>query len=134
MRDTYARAWSTIGIVVVVIAILALIGCVSWEPANGAWYTFTNRTRVPVTLLVEDAQRDVVRDGTSVRVSRIWNRGVILPGKSQFFQWPWQAGRGRWSVVVGPDTTFSPWVNVWEPMQTWVEILSNTFSVRTEAR
>lgn len=116
------------------ISLILLAGCVSWEPSNGAMYTFTNRTRVSVELLLEDAPRDVVRDGVSVRVTRLYPRGAIAPGKSHFLQWPFAAERGRWSVVVNGDTTRSPWVDVWKPRQTWVEILESGFSVRTEAR
>lgn len=116
------------------IALLLLGACIGFQPANGAYFTFTNRTPVPVRLILEDAQREVERDGRMVRMTRLYDRGVIQPGKSQYFQWPFVADRGRWSIVSAGDTTRSPWVEPWVPMQWWVEILDRTFQVRTEAR
>lgn len=117
-----------------VVALLLLGACVSLQPSNGGYFTVTNRTAAPVQLLLEDEERQVERDGLWVRVTRVYPRGTIAPGKSQYFQWPFAADRGRWSVVAGADTTRSPWVLPWKKMQWWVEILAHGFQVRSEDR
>lgn len=119
------------------IALLALTACTGMGvglPSNKAFFHVTNSTGQTVRLLLEDTPRDVVREGMSVRVTRVYDRGVIEAGKTQFFQWPFAAETGRISVVVGSDTTRSPWVLPWEK-RTWRwTIHPDVFSVTSEDR
>lgn len=113
---------------------LLVTSCVSWQPSNGGYFTITNRTSAPIALLLEDGPRDVERDGVFVRVSRVYPRGELAPGKSQFFQWPFADGRGRISIVAGADTTHSSWIRPWEKMQWWLDVHAGGFYLRWEDR
>lgn len=117
--------------------VVLLAGCTGMGvglPSNAAFFHVTNQSGRTVQLLLEDTPRNVVRDGVPVRVTRVYDRGVIAQGSSQFFQWPFAAETGRISVVVGTDTTRSPWVLPWEK-RTWRwTIHSDVFAVTTEER
>ena len=120
-----------------IVALLGLASCTGMGvglPSNKAFFHVKNVTSQPIRLLLEDTPRNVTRDGVPVRVTRVYDRGVIAPGKSQFFQWPFAAETGRVSTVVGSDTTRSPWVRPWTK-KTWIwNIQTETFLVTTEDR
>lgn len=115
---------------------IALIvpSCVSWQPSNGGYFAIANRTGAPFTLILEDGPRQVERDGVFVRVNRIYPRGVLKPGATQFFQWPFADGRGRISIIAGADTTRSSWIEPWSKMQWWWDVTPDGFTVRWEDR
>ena len=117
------------------LALLALTACTGMGvglPSNKAFFHVRNSSGQPVRLLLEDSPRNVTRDGVPVRVTRIYDRGVIAAGATQFFQWPFAAETGRVSAVVGTDTTRSPWVLPWTK-KTWRwDIQSDVFVVTTE--
>jgi hypothetical protein len=101
-------------------------------PSNKAFFHVRNSSGKPVRLLLEDSPRNVTRDGIPVRVTRVYDRGIIRAGEAQFFQWPFAAETGRVSAVVGSDTTRSPWVLPWTK-KTWRwDIQSDVFVVTTE--
>lgn len=103
-------------------------------PSNNAFFTVKNNSGVTVRLLLEDTPRNVVRDGMQVRVTRVYDRGVIAAGGQQYFQWPFAAETGRISTVVGSDTTRSPWVRPWS-MRSWLwTIQADVFHVTSKEK
>jgi hypothetical protein len=113
---------------------LSLAGCLSWQPSNGAYFSFTNRTDSALVLLLEDAPRDVVRDGMTMRVSRLYPKGKLNAHETKFFQWPFAENRGRWHIVRGADTLTAEWVRPWDKMQWWVDLYAQGYTVRWEDR
>lgn len=114
--------------------LLLLAGCVSWQPSNGAMVTVTNRTADTIQLLLEDAPRDVERDGAVVRVVRVYPRGKIAPDKRQFFQWPFSASTGRLVTIQRGDTTRTPLLRIWDKLSWWVTVTPHGYLVVTEDR
>jgi len=115
-------------------ALLLLTSCTGMGvglPSNRAFFHVRNETAAPLRLLLEDTPRNLEREGLPVRVTRVYDRGILAPGNSQFFQWPFAAETGRISTVVGSDTTRSPWVRPWTHREwRWV-ITLGAFSVTT---
>lgn len=119
-----------------ILALVAVAGCGAGVglPSNKAYFQITNNSGKPIRLLLEDTPRNLTRDGVPVRVTRVYDRGVLKAGETQFFQWPFAAETGRVSAVVGSDTTRSPWVLPWSKKSWQWDIQSDVFIVKSSEK
>lgn len=118
----------------VALLLLAVVGCLQFQPSNGAYFTVRNQTTDTIHLLLEDAPRDVERNGDMLRVVRVYDRGCIVPGKTQFFQWVWAANTGRFVIIANGDTTRSPMIRPWEKLEWWIDVTPQGFTMTTKDR
>jgi len=114
--------------------VLAACGAGIGLPSNKAFFDVQNHTGAAFRLILEDTPRSTERDGAPVKVIRVWDRGVLVPGKGQWFQWPFAAETGRIGAVVGVDTSYSPWVRPWTKKVWRWKVLENAFELTTEER